>query len=87
MAEVTLQGAAAATGASGLLLIIIDSELKRRNIVMDPKELLAIMGLLGPAVHTTARVIHAIIRAAVRRWIGVDIDQPDGEATGPLAGK
>lgn len=78
----TIQGAAAAAGSSGLLIVIAQAELKRRNINMDPQELIAIATLLAPILHTAARVIQAISRTLVQKYAGIDID--DGNGHSPL---
>lgn len=82
-APVTLQGAGLSMTTSGLLTIVINAELQRRHINMDPQELMALMGLLAPTLHTSARVIQAVTRTFVKRWTGVDIEE-NGQTDVPL---
>lgn len=82
---ITPQGAAAASGAAGLIMVIAHAELQRHNIKMDDQELLAIMGLLAPTIHQLSRIVQAVTRHLVLRLTGVDIDK-GGEVPGPLAG-
>ena len=77
MAQVSVSGGTAAATSSGILTIILGAELKRRNIAIDQEELLAVAALLAPTLHVSARVVTAIVRAAVKKWVGIDIEAPD----------
>lgn len=75
MATSTAVGVTA--GSSGVLTIIIGAELKRHGIEASPEELLAIASVLAPTLHTVSKIAAAVTRAAIKRWVGVDIYAPD----------
>jgi hypothetical protein len=77
---VTLAGGAAAAGSSGLIMVIAQAELQRRHIAMEQNELLAIVALLAPVIHTAARIVQTISASIVRRYVGIDIQDGNGAA-------
>jgi hypothetical protein len=74
---ITAQGAAAATTSGGLIVVFIAAYCKRHNIDVSQEEYLAAATMLGPSLHIVVRVSLALLRASIRRWIGIDIYNPD----------
>jgi hypothetical protein len=71
--DVTVGGAAAATGSAGALTIVLSAELQRRNVPVSSEELVALVALLSPTLHVLSRTISAVAAAVAKKWFGAAV--------------
>jgi hypothetical protein len=76
MADVTVQGGAAAAGSSGVLTVILGAEAKRRGVEIGPDELIAFAAILAPVLHVGSRFVAAGVSKLSQRWFGTDVSTP-----------
>lgn len=76
MADVTVQGGAAAAGSSGVLTVILGAEAKRHGIDVGADELIAFAAILAPTLHVASRFIAAGVSKLSEKWFGTDVSKP-----------